>query len=335
MVEKKKKEKEEVEVIEGEVIEEKEEKTLVKKEDDTALVPAAENILKLAKALYQSGMFKNVENEYGALAIIEYGRELGIQPVISLQTMSVVNGKICMEAKLMQAMAERRGIGVEILEKTKQICRIKFTKEGKEPFTETFTIEDAKRMGYLKKSNWQMFPEEMNFCRCISKGLRAYDPGSILGLYSREEMLDVGEDFTKAAPEKKKPGPKPKAEPEPPKESPPQPPTGEPEEEIPQHHQDDLPPEEKKEEPRVPITEDTKAAVEICMESLKTNYGRDIGKIALTIASRVENRFQFVPKKIPEDLTEEAGMWVLKVLNTTIKDEHLKAQESKEKEETF
>lgn len=350
MVEKKKKEKEKV--IEGVVVEEEKGGAIVKKDDDTALVPSADNILKLADALFQSGMFQNVESKYGALAIIEYGRELGIQPVISLQTMSVVKGKICMEAKLMQAMAERSGTGIEILEKTKQICRIKFTKEGKAPLTESFTIEDAKRMGYLTKSNWQMFPEEMCFCRCISKGLRAYDPGSILGLYSREEMLDISDDFVKPAPptEKKKPGPKPKAEPEPvakrgtsydedektPEYQPP--PGTEAErsyEKEQEKREEKLPPEEKVEPPL--ITEDTATAIEICMESLKNNYNRDISKLTERISSRIQEKFQFVAKEIPGGLTEEIGSWLLKALGETIKEEHLKQAEAKakEKEESF
>lgn len=349
MVEKKKDIKKEEEVIEGEVIEEEsKEKALTKKDvDETteskALVPSAENILRLADALYQSGMFPNVKNKYGALAIIEYGRELGIQPVISLQTMSVINGKICMEAKTMMAMAERNKIGIEILEKSKQISRVKFTKRGKEPFTEEFTIKDAERMGFLKKSNWQLYPEEMLFWRCISKGLRAYDPGSILGLYSTEEMemLEVKEEFTKPKEEKKKSGPKPKEEPEP--QVPPDPDVKVSEAREEAVRGEELPPEvteteekEEKDKPPQMITEDTAMAIEICMESLRKNYKRDIGKLVTTISSRVESRFQFVPKEIPKNLTEEAGLWVLKVLNYTIKDEHMKASEKEKiEEETF
>lgn len=334
MTEKKKKEEEEV--VEGEVVEEEieketrvEHKAIVKKEEDKALVPSAENILKLSKALYLSGMFPNVKNEYGALAIIEYGRELGIQPVIALQTMSVISGRICMEAKTMMAMAERNGIIIEILEKTKQISRVRFTKKGKEPFIETFEIKDAERMGFLKKSNWQLYPEEMLFWRCISKGLRAYDPGSILGLYSNEEMLDVGDEFKEQKKEekpKKKTGPKPKEEPEVP------PASGVDEEGA----QEELPPQaiepEKEKKARL-VDDELISKINAGMATLVDKYKKDPGSLLEDIVSRVENRFQFTPKKIPESLTVEAGQWVLKLINLTVETKEKEAEEKKKNEE--
>jgi len=193
------------EIIEGEVIEDK---IVVKKEEDKAIVPSAQNLLLLSDALHQSGMFPNVRSKFGALAIIEYGRELGLQPVIALQTMSVISGKICIEAKAMLAMAQKNGVKHEIIEKTKEGSRVQFTKPGSDPYTETFSIDDAEKLGFLKKDNWKMYPEEMCFWRCIAKGLRAYAPDAILGLYSREEMLDIGKSFNS------KPEEKPKKKPE-------------------------------------------------------------------------------------------------------------------------
>jgi len=356
MAEKKKKEKEEV--IEGEVVKEEEKPKLVKelaiekKSEDTALVPSAENILKLAHALHQSGMFPHVQNKYGALAIIEYGRELGIQPVIALQTMSVIQGKICIEAKVMLAMAEKKGVEVEILEKSKQISRVKFTKKGKEPFTEAFNIKDAERMGFLKKSNWIMYPEEMLFWRCISKGLRAYDPGSILGLYSREEMLDVGEDFVKPeAPPKetKKRSPKPKEEAvatrgkdeEAPEY---QPPPGTEAEKIYEKEQEAreeyaLPQEGKPPEVVEPkkneITDKTCEEINRKMATLIDKYKRDPGKLLENIISIVEQKFGITPKRIPDDLTEIAGGWVSRGLDLSLEEAEKKLKKKEEKVEAF
>jgi len=132
-------------------------------------------------------------------------------------------------------------------------------------------------------------------------------------------------------PEKKKPGPKPKTEPEP--QVPPAPDTEGSEAKEEAVRGEELPPEEKK-EPQ-PITEDTAMAVEICMESLRKNYNREIDELTAIIASRVGDRFGSVPKEIPGGLTEESGLWVLKVLNYTIKEAHLEAEANKESEESF
>jgi len=160
----------------------------VTKHETNGIIPDARNLFQLAEGLVRSEMFPNVKNKYGALAIIEYGRELGIKPVVALQTMSVVKGRICIEAKLMQALFEQREGIITVLEKTPEICRLMFDSPNKEPFEETFTAEDAERAKLADKDNYQKYPEEMNYYRCLSKGLRVYDPGAILGLYSVEEM---------------------------------------------------------------------------------------------------------------------------------------------------
>lgn len=178
--------------------EEQKQETAIQKREDDAIVPESRNLMYIASALAQSGMFPQITTKYQALAVIEYGRELGIKPVIALQTMSVVRGKLCIEAKVILALLEERGVNVTIVEKTKEICRLKFEKEGKVPFIETFTIEDAKRIkdskgkSLAEKDNWINYPEEMLFWRCVMKGQRAYDPAAALGLHSREEIEDAG-----------------------------------------------------------------------------------------------------------------------------------------------
>lgn len=163
----------------------------------TQVVPDAENLWKVAKGLYQSGMFPNAKNVYGALTLVEYGRELGMPPVISLQTMSVIHGTICIESKVLLAKAISSGVKIKIIEKTKEKAVVSFARKGHEVFTETFTIEDAESIGLTNKQNWKQYPEEMCYWRCVAKGLRAYAPDLFLGLYTKEEVqdFDVGGAF--------------------------------------------------------------------------------------------------------------------------------------------
>ncbi len=64
-------------------------------------------------------------------------------------------------------------------------------KKGKDAYTETFTIEDAKRAGLAGKQNFIAYTETMLYYRCMSKGAKVYAPGSCLGLYTHEEMEEV------------------------------------------------------------------------------------------------------------------------------------------------
>jgi len=206
---------EEEKVVNAEIVkreEQPQEKSPAVREDD---LPDARNLMYIASGLAQSKMFPQISDKYQALAVIEYGRELGIKPVIALQTMSVVRGRLCIEAKVLLALLEQRGVNVSIVEKTKEVCKIKFEKPGKDPWIEAFTIEDARRikdskgMSLSQKDNWLNYPEEMLFWRCVAKGQRAYDPAAALGLYIEEEIHDAGafreaKKFDNAQAEKKK-----------------------------------------------------------------------------------------------------------------------------------
>lgn len=143
----------------------------------------------IAEKLFKSGLFVHLKNPYQALAVIEYGRELDIPPMAALQTMAVINGRICVEAKVMLAQFQRHGGKIEVLERNKERCRIKFNFFGSEQVV-SFTLEDAKRMGLLDKDNWRKYPEEMLFWRCVAKGVRATAPGVMLGVYTIEEMTE-------------------------------------------------------------------------------------------------------------------------------------------------
>lgn len=182
---------------------------IVKQEQHLSQRPAdaylanAQDLLTMAEGLAKSKMFPNVKDEYGAMAMIEYGRELGLPPVVALQTMSVVNGKLCVEAKIYQSLLEKAGIRISILKKDKEGCRLKFEKPGK-AHEEEFTMKDAERIGLAKKLNYQYYPEEMCYWRCISKGGRVIDPGAVLGLYTKEEMQDTPDVVQESYSEKQK-----------------------------------------------------------------------------------------------------------------------------------
>ncbi|MCD6371519.1 MAG: recombinase RecT [Candidatus Aenigmarchaeota archaeon] len=170
---------------------------IVKREEQEDISLERVNALyKLGTALYKSEMFPNVKSSDAAIAIIEYGRELGLKPVVALQTMSVINGRICIEAKALLSLAIQNGIKIKILEKSRKGAKVEFKREGFEKFVETFTFDDAKAAGIIYdrngkiKANWKAFPEEMCYWRCIAKGLRAYAPDLIMGLYIPEEILD-------------------------------------------------------------------------------------------------------------------------------------------------
>ncbi len=155
-----------------------------KKEEDTSL-------LTVARALFKSGIFPNVKNEFGAFAIVQYGHEMGIGPMTSLQSMAIVQGKICMSAQMMLSIALRNGVTYKIQKDTDEFCEILFKKNNIE-YLSSFSIEEAKKAGiYKAQGGWEKYPRDMLFHRTVTRGLRRVCPDAILGLYAKEEIEDV------------------------------------------------------------------------------------------------------------------------------------------------
>jgi hypothetical protein len=148
-------------------------------------------MMELAKALFKSGMFPEIQNEFQVLVKIEYGRELGIQPLQALQTIDVIKGHLAIRSQLMLALFQQRGGRIKITQKDKQGSIVVFSIGDREPLTDQFMWEDVVRAGLAGKDTYKNYPTDMMYARCISRGIKAYDPASVLGLVSVEEAIDL------------------------------------------------------------------------------------------------------------------------------------------------
>ena len=152
------------------------------------------SLMRISEEFFKSGIFPNVKNAAGAFAIIHYGYELGVPPMASLQTMSIVKGKVCMSAAAMLTLAQSKGVTYDILKEDETKCEIKFAKDDK-VYMSSFTIQEAKQAGLIKEeSAWEKYPKDLLFCRAVTRGLRRICPEAVLGLYSPEELSSLKEE---------------------------------------------------------------------------------------------------------------------------------------------
>ncbi len=166
----------------------------MKDEERKELIPQQpRNMLEFAEALYKSGMFPQARSPYGVLAIIEYGRELGIPPVVALQNMAEIQGRICISAQLLLALALQKGVSYRIIESSDRCCKIEFRK-GDRVYVSVFTIEEAERIGLTRRESWKHYPSDMLFARCVSRGIKRIAPDVGLGITTLEEMEGVSEE---------------------------------------------------------------------------------------------------------------------------------------------
>lgn len=143
----------------------------------------------VARALFESGLFPNVRNPAGAFAVVQYGSELGLAPMVSLQNINVINGKLAANGQVMLSLALARGVSFQVLTETEKECSIKFVK-GQNQYISHFSLKDAEEAGLTGKDNWKKWRKDMLFWRCVAKGVRRIDPTSVMGLYTPDELTD-------------------------------------------------------------------------------------------------------------------------------------------------
>jgi len=304
--------------------EKKETKTtaIVRKEAEP-LVPDAENMTKVIKVLLASGMWPQFENEPQAWAAAEYGRELGLGPAMSLNSIFPVNGKLGIMTNVMLAVAaQKAGVTWKVEGMTPKGCIIVFMRPGFEPLKVSFDESDARAAGLLSKDNWKGYPTDMYYIRAAARGIRKIAPDAVLGIYSVEELRDVGPDIMpkpeeikeaevvkeKAVESVKKAKEKPKEEVKP---------------EV---------------QPEQTELDKTKKAILRMLETLTVDYNHSADEFLGKIQARLLKVFGRAVERIPEDLTQKEATIILNALKNTLDAEQAaaaKKEDEREKEDVL
>lgn len=142
---------------------------------------------KVSDGLFKSGLFPNAKNTFGAYAIVQYGHELGIPPMMALKNINIISGQLACNAQLMLSMAMSRGVTYKVLSETDKGATIEF-KRGDIIYKATFDENDAKAAGLVGKDNWKKYARDMYFWRAAAKGIRRIAPDAVLGLYTKDEI---------------------------------------------------------------------------------------------------------------------------------------------------
>jgi len=135
------------------------------------------------------GKLTKYRTEEEITSITMAGRELGLPMFTSLRMMSMIEGKIIIEAQLLHALVLRRvqGAVIDILERTNERCVIECRRPRHKPTRFEFTIEDAEYANLTHKPNWK-YRKSMLCNRAMSAACREYFPDAAAGCYTPEEM---------------------------------------------------------------------------------------------------------------------------------------------------
>jgi hypothetical protein len=155
-------------------------------------LPIAE-LMNMAKAFAESGMFADTKSAAQAIVKIQAGQEIGIPPFAAMTGIHIIQGKPTIGAGLIASRVKGSGkYDYRVVEASEKVCSIDFYQGATKIGNSTFTIEDARKA--LTK-NIDKFPKNMLFARAISNGVKWYCPDIFSGpVYVPEEMASVTED---------------------------------------------------------------------------------------------------------------------------------------------
>lgn len=157
--------------------------------------------LTFAELILDSGMAPKAFAKGPVAAIvvaIQYGMEVGLQPMQALQSIAVINGQPTLwgDGALALVMASpnyewHKEDDFETIKK-QQYARCIVKRRGMpQEVSRTFSLEDAKTAGLITKdSPWKTYPARMLQMRARGFALRDVFPDVLKGLMSVEEALD-------------------------------------------------------------------------------------------------------------------------------------------------
>ncbi|TCB51003.1 transcriptional regulator [Acinetobacter sp. ANC 4779] len=137
------------------------------------------------------------------LVAMQWGAEIGLQPLQALQNIAVINGRPSVWGDAMLALVRSSGLLEFIREELSDngqeaTCTVK--RKGQEPVVSKFSMEDAKKAGLSgKQGPWTQYPKRMLKLRARSYALRDEFTDVLKGMAIAEEEQDKEIDITPAA----------------------------------------------------------------------------------------------------------------------------------------
>ena len=133
-----------------------------------------------------------VGNPGNILVAVQWGMELGLQPMQAMQNIAVINGRPSLWGDAVIGIVKASPACEYVVEEvtdTIATCRVK--RRGEPEQVRTFTMDDAKKAGLQgKQGPWTQYPKRMMQMRARSWALRDVFPDVLRGMPVAEEVMD-------------------------------------------------------------------------------------------------------------------------------------------------
>lgn len=132
-------------------------------------------------------------NPGNILVAVQWGAELGLQPMQAMQNIAVINGRPSLWGDSVIALVKASPACEYVVEEASDdqaTCRVK--RKGEPEQTRVFTKADAQKAGLLSKPGpWTQYPKRMMQMRARSWALRDVFPDVLRGMPIAEEVMDI------------------------------------------------------------------------------------------------------------------------------------------------
>lgn len=147
----------------------------------------------LLKSGFLPAIFKTPEQ---VVAVMLKGKELNLPPMEALQRLVPINGRIGMEGQLMIALAERSGqlkaLNIRFDGAGRELtCYVTVTRNEREPYTSSFSVQDATDAGLMTKDIYKKYLRDMLQWRAIARNFRITFSDILSGVYLPEELENL------------------------------------------------------------------------------------------------------------------------------------------------
>lgn len=151
--------------------------------------------LKFADMLSKSNLVPKdfIGNAGNILVAIQWGMELGLQPMQSMQNIAVINGRPSLWGDSVIALVKASPVCEYVVEEVNDngaTCKVK--RKGEPEQVRYFTVDDAKKASLWGKTGpWTQYPKRMLQMRARSWALRDVFPDVLRGMPIAEELQDM------------------------------------------------------------------------------------------------------------------------------------------------
>lgn len=127
------------------------------------------------------------------LVAVQWGMELGLQPMQAMQSIAVINGRPSLWGDAVIALVRSSPLCEYVYESDDgetATCRVK--RVGEDEQSRTFSMTDAGQAGLKgKQGPWSQYPKRMRQMRARSFALRDVFPDVLRGMPMAEEVQDI------------------------------------------------------------------------------------------------------------------------------------------------